>query len=62
VITLHCSYARHILAGLCELHSAGIAMLDVQPSNVLLADDGSAVLAGFSASRQLPEATSFKVG
>jgi serine/threonine protein kinase len=54
------SYARGILAGLCELHSAGIAMLDVKPGNVLLADDGSPVLADFGISRELRDATRFQ--
>jgi serine/threonine protein kinase len=55
-----CSYARGILAGLCELHSARIAMLDVKPGNVLLADDGSPVLTDFGISRELREATRFQ--
>ncbi len=54
-----CSYARGVLAGLCELHSAGIAMLDVKPGNVLLADDGAPVLTDFGISRELRDATRF---
>jgi serine/threonine protein kinase len=50
-------YARGILAGLCELHAARIAMLDVKPGNVLLADDGTPVLTDFGISRELREAT-----
>ncbi len=55
-----CSLARGILAGLCELHSARIAMLDVKPGNVLLADDGSPVLTDFGISRELRDATRFQ--
>jgi serine/threonine protein kinase len=56
-----CSYSRGIVAGLGELHSARIVMLDVKPGNVLLTDDGSAVLTDFGISRELKEATNFKV-
>jgi serine/threonine protein kinase len=37
-------------------------MLDVKPGNVLLTADGSAVLTDYGISRELKEATSFKVG
>lgn len=58
-------YGRGILAGLCELHSARIVMLDVKPSNVLLTEQGpqgQAVLTDFGISRDLKDQTRFKVG
>jgi serine/threonine protein kinase len=62
ISSLPCSFARGILAGLCELHSARIAMLDVKPGNVLLADDGSPVLTDFGISRELRDASLMQVG
>lgn len=43
--------ATNILRGLAHLHSAGIIMLDLKPGNVLVQDDGSAVLTDFGISK-----------
>ncbi len=57
------SYSSDILAGLQELHEAGILMLDLKPHNVLLTAGGRAVLTDFGLARALQlDATSLGVG
>jgi eukaryotic-like serine/threonine-protein kinase len=47
-------YLDGILAGLSAMHAAGVAHLDVKPSNVILRDENTAVLVDFGLSgRQL---------
>jgi serine/threonine protein kinase len=52
------SYSADILGGLHELHSAGVMVLDLKPSNVLLDGDGGqvrAVLSDFGLARLLQQ-------
>ena len=42
---------RDICRGLQELHSCGVAVLDLKPDNVLMTQSGSAVLSDFGISR-----------
>jgi hypothetical protein len=44
------SYLDGVLAGLEAMHAAGVAHLDVKPSNVILRDDDTAVLVDFGLS------------
>jgi serine/threonine protein kinase len=44
------AYLDGILAGLEAMHSAGLGHLDVKPANVILRDDGTAVLVDFGLS------------
>ncbi|KAH9923699.1 kinase-like domain-containing protein, partial [Epithele typhae] len=41
---------------LCVLRHLGIGHFDIKPSNVLIADDGRAVLSDFSMARAVPVA------
>jgi serine/threonine protein kinase len=68
-----CRYGCDILAGLAQLHSRGVIMLDLKPHNVLLtggmdagggpaSDPGRAVLTDFGMARTLQRgATRIKV-
>jgi hypothetical protein len=51
-----------VLHGLEELHAAGVVVLDLKPANVLLADQGRAVLADFGLARVMQEGATRMVG
>jgi serine/threonine protein kinase len=50
-----CRLSAYVLHGLEELHAAGVVVLDLKPANVLLADQGRAVLADFGLARVMQE-------
>ena len=48
-----CRIGLLMAKGLASLHSAGVMHLDVKPLNVLLTEDGDAVLADFGISQYI---------
>jgi serine/threonine protein kinase len=56
------SLASDVLHGLAELHEAGVVVLDLKPANVLLTEQGRAVLADFGLARVLQEGATRMVG
>lgn len=51
--TLTRIYIRHILEGLCYLHSKGIVHRDIKGANILVGNDGVCKLADFGGAKYL---------
>jgi len=48
-------YMAEILCAIEELHSRGILFWDLKPDNVVLDEDGHAILTDFGLSKETPE-------
>ena len=47
------TYGQHILAGLHHIHATGFVHFDIKPTNILIGNDGTALVSDFGQSRRV---------